>query len=135
MTSPVGSSRTEVLRVRATDDDIKKSYGSISRLYGSLEAIFEKGVRQKALEFLSVAPAEEVLEIGIGTGFSLVEIARSVGEEGKAYGLDISPQMLGIAKQRAMNAQLSNVTFVEGRAEDLQLPLREPFLSSPSPAR
>ena len=65
-------------------------------------------------------PGHRVVDVGTGTGAVALRMAPLV-TSGEVIGVDISPQMLGIAKQRAMNAQLSNVTFVEGRAEDLQL--------------
>jgi len=78
----------------------------MSKFYGLLEGEFEKGLRERGLELLSVKEGEAVLEIGIGTGFSLEEIARSVGAAGKAYGIDITPQMLRLAKKRLRKAEL-----------------------------
>ncbi len=68
----------------------------------------------------NLKPEHRVVDVGTGTGAVALRMAPLV-TSGEVVGVDISPQMLGIAKQRAMNAQLSNVTFVEGRAEDLQL--------------
>ena len=49
---------------------------------------------KKSLELLDIQEGEVVLEIGFGTGCSLVEIARSVGEKGKVYGLDVTFKMV-----------------------------------------
>jgi len=98
----------EILRVRATLENIKKSYAKISKLYPIAEGTFEKGLRARGLKLLSVQDGEEVLEIGVGTGFSLVEIAKAVGEKGKAYGLDITPQMLEITGERIGKTGLAN---------------------------
>jgi len=97
-----------ILRVQATLENIKKSYAKISKLYAIVEGTFEKGVRVRGLKLLSVREGEEVLEIGIGTGFSLVEIAKAVGEKGKAYGLDITPQMLEMTRERVEKTGLAN---------------------------
>ena len=59
-------------------------------------------------EFLSVKKGEVVLEIGVGTGFSFKEIARSVGTAGKAYGIDITPEMLRLAEKRLRKAELTD---------------------------
>ncbi len=95
-----------VLRVPATPEDIKKSYGVASKFYGLLEGKFEKEPRERGLELLSVKEGDIVLEIGVGTGFSLKEIARSIGAAGKAYGIDITPGMLRLTEKRLRKAAL-----------------------------
>jgi len=116
----MGNSQKEILRVRASSEDIKKSYGLLSRSYAILEGIFEKGLRQKGLQLLSVTPGEVVLEIGTGTGYSLKEIANSVGDSGKAYGIDITPQMLEITRKRLQKTGLiDRVELHEGDARSM----------------
>jgi len=101
-------------------EDIKKSYGVVSRFYAVAEGIFEKGLRQKGLQLLSVTPGEVVLEIGFGTGYSLKEIANSVGENGRAYGIDITPQMLEVTRKRLQKAGLMDrVELYEGDAKSM----------------
>ena len=69
------------------------------------------------MELLSVKEGEFVLEIGVGTGFSLKEIARSVGTAGRAYGIDITPQMLRLAEKRLRKEKLTDkVELHEGDA-------------------
>ncbi len=110
-------SQKKILRVSATPDDIRKSYGMLSKFYALLEGAFEQGIREKGLELLSVKEGESVLEIGIGTGCSLQEIARSVGTTGKAYGLDATPEMLRLTEKRLQKAKLANrVELHEGDA-------------------
>jgi len=116
----LSNSEKELLRVRASLEDIKKSYGLVSRFYAVGEGVFEKGFRRKGLQLLSVTPGEVVLEIGFGTGFSLKEMARSVGEKGKAYGIDITPQMLEITRKRLQKAGLMDrVELCEGDARSM----------------
>jgi len=115
-----GSDQGDILRVSATPEDIKKSYGVMSRLYSFFEGIFEKRLREKGLELLSVKEGEVALEIGIGTGFSLLKIARSVGKRGKAYGIDITPQMLKLTEKRLQRAGLvDRVELHEGDARTM----------------
>ncbi len=109
-----------MLRVPATPEDIKKSYEVISHFYSPWEGIFEEGVRKKGLELLSIKEGEVVLETGVGTGFSLKEIARLVGATGKAYGLDVSPQMLSLTEKRLRGAGLMDrVELNEGDARNM----------------
>jgi len=106
----------EILRVSATLEDIRKSYGVLSKFYGLLEK-FEKRPRERGLELLSVKEGDVVLEIGVGTGFSLKEIAKSVGAVGKAYGIDITPEMLRLTEKRLRKAGLMDrVELQEGDA-------------------
>lgn len=109
--------RRAILGVSATPEDIKKSYGAVSRFYSTLEGTFEKGARERGLELLSLQEGEVALEIGVGTGFSLKEIARSVGTAGKACGIDITPQMLRLTEKRLRKAELiDRVELTEGDA-------------------
>lgn len=109
--------RRAILRVSATPEDIRKSYGAVSRFYGALEGTFEKRAKERGLELLSLKEGEFVLEIGVGTGFALKEIARSVGTAGKAYGIDITPQMLRLTEKRLRKAELiDRVELIEGDA-------------------
>ena len=109
--------KRDILRAPATLQDIKKSYAVMSNFYGPLEGKFEKRLRERGLELLSVKEGEVVLEIGAGTGFALEEIARSVGAEGRAYGIDITPQMLRLAEKRLRKAGLMDrVELNEGDA-------------------
>lgn len=113
-------SQQKILRVSATPGDIKKSYGILSKFYALLEENFEKGTREKSLELLSVKEGESVLEIGIGTGCSLEEIAGSAGTTGKVYGLDATPEMLRLTEKRLQKANLANrVELLEGDARTM----------------
>ena len=114
------NNRGEILGVPVSSEDIKKSYGVMSQFYAVIEGIFEKGLRQKGLELLSVTPGEEVLEVGVGTGYSLMEIANSVGDSGQAYGIDITPQMLAITSRRLKKVGLMDrVELYEGDARSM----------------
>src|SRR4030042_2213894 len=107
----------EILRVPVRSEDMKKSYGVMSRFYALAEGIFEKGLRRKGLHLLSVTPSEVVLEVGAGTGYSLKEIANFVGEKGKAHGIDVAPQMLELTRKRLKKAGfMDRVELYEGDA-------------------
>jgi len=110
----------EIQRVPISPEDIKKGYGAVSRFYSAAEGIFEKGLRQRGLQLLSIAPGEVVLEVGVGTGYSLKEIANRVGQTGKAYGIDITPQMLQQTRGRLQKAGLTDkVVLYEGDVREM----------------
>jgi cyclopropane fatty-acyl-phospholipid synthase-like methyltransferase len=67
------------------------------------------------LEAAAPQPGEAVLDVGCGTGATLLRIAAAVGETGSALGCDISSSMLGLARQRIAAAGVRNVVLVQGR--------------------
>ncbi|HKE00119.1 MAG TPA: methyltransferase domain-containing protein, partial [Planctomycetota bacterium] len=60
---------------------------------------------------------ERVLDLGTGSGAVAVEVARRVGPSGSVTALDLSPEMLEVARQRIARDRLANVELHEGRAE------------------
>lgn len=120
----MANDRKEILRVRASTKEVRDSYAIISRLYAILEQRFEAGMRKRGLELLSIREGERVLEIGFGTGCSLVEIAESVGDSGRAYGIDLTPEMIALTARRVEKAGLQDrVALIEGDAK--YLPYRD----------
>jgi arsenite methyltransferase len=65
---------------------------------------------------------ETVLDLGSGGGIDVLLSARRVGATGKAYGLDMTPEMLELARRNAQQAGVSNVEFLAGHIEDIPLP-------------
>ena len=90
----------EILRVYRTKEQAKRTYDKISRIYDLITGPFERKFRDMGLNQLDVKEGETVLEIGFGTGHCLEEMAKRVGENGKAYGIDISSRMLDITRKR-----------------------------------
>ena len=82
-----------MLRVLQSKDETRAFYDKISNVYDLLAEHSEGPARQVGLDKLAVTQGEAVLEIGFGTGHCLVELAKAVGPEGKAYGLDLSEGM------------------------------------------
>jgi SAM-dependent methyltransferase len=70
----------------------------------------------------ALQPGQEVLDLGTGTGSLALIAASSVLPGGNVTAVDISPDMLALAQQRAASMGLSNVTFREGRAEEIPAP-------------
>ncbi|MBL8956343.1 MAG: methyltransferase domain-containing protein [Myxococcaceae bacterium] len=76
---------------------------------------------QEVIDALKLAPDAVVADIGSGTGYFAVRLARAV-PQGKVYGVDIEPAMTEYLAQRAEKTQLANVTAVTGSAGDTKLP-------------
>ena len=79
--------------------------------------IIDGVIRRAALR-----PAQQVLDLGTGTGSVAVKAASAIMPGGTVTAVDISPEMLGLARQRAASMSLSNITFLEGRAEEMPAP-------------
>jgi len=63
-----------------------------------------------------------VLDLGSGGGIDVLLSARRVGPTGKAYGLDMTDEMLALARQNAAEAGVTNVEFLKGQIEQIPLP-------------
>jgi SAM-dependent methyltransferase len=67
-------------------------------------------------------PGEVVLDLGSGGGIDVLLSARRVGPSGKAYGLDMTGEMLELARENQRKAGVENVEFLQGQIEDIPLP-------------
>ncbi|HEY2376044.1 MAG TPA: arsenite methyltransferase [Gemmatimonadaceae bacterium] len=65
---------------------------------------------------------EVALDLGSGGGIDVLLSARRVGPTGKAYGLDMTDDMLALARKNAADAGVTNVEFLRGRIEEIPLP-------------
>lgn len=70
----------------------------------------------------ALAPGEVVLDLGSGGGIDVLLSARRVGPTGKAYGLDMTDDMLALARKNAAEAGVTNVEFLKGQIEQVPLP-------------
>jgi ubiquinone/menaquinone biosynthesis C-methylase UbiE len=90
-----------VLRVLQTKEETKAFYNKIAKVYDVLAEHSEAPVRKAGLEMLNAQPGQNVLEIGFGTGHSLIEMAQAVGPSGKTFGIDLSDKMVEISQKLA----------------------------------
>lgn len=67
-------------------------------------------------------PGETVLDLGSGGGIDVLLSARRVGPTGKAYGLDMTDEMLALARENQRKAGVENVEFLRGEIENIPLP-------------
>jgi arsenite methyltransferase len=69
-----------------------------------------------------IKPGEVVLDLGSGGGIDVLLSARRVGPGGKAYGLDMTDEMLALAEANKRKAGVANVEFLKGEIESIPLP-------------
>jgi SAM-dependent methyltransferase len=74
------------------------------------------------LAMAELRPGERVLDLGCGGGIDVLLSARRVGPAGRAYGLDMTEEMLELARTNAGQAGVSNVEFIPGTIEAIPLP-------------
>ncbi|GLY29134.1 arsenite methyltransferase [Kineosporia sp. NBRC 101731] len=70
----------------------------------------------------SLAPGDRVLDLGSGGGIDVLLSARRVGPTGRAFGLDMTEEMLALARSNADRAGATNVEFLKGQIESVPLP-------------
>jgi ubiquinone/menaquinone biosynthesis C-methylase UbiE len=98
-----------------------RQYRSRARIYDFELALFEP-VRQRAIELLRLKKGDTVLDVGCGTGLSLVALEGLVGADGSIVGIEQSPEMLERARARASGNNWENITFVSSSVEEAAIP-------------
>jgi SAM-dependent methyltransferase len=98
-------------------------------LYGNAEknALPEKAVMASLgcgnpTALIDLKPGQTVLDLGSGGGIDVLLSAQRVGPSGKAYGLDMTDDMLALARENQRQAGVTNVEFLRGAIEDIPLP-------------
>jgi demethylmenaquinone methyltransferase/2-methoxy-6-polyprenyl-1,4-benzoquinol methylase len=78
-------------------------------------------IREGAIAKLGLRPGERVLDVACGTGLSLHALRHAVGPEGEVVGVDLSPEMMSLARQRVAEAGWNNVRLLESALESAEL--------------
>ena len=73
---------------------------------------------------VDLQPGQTVLDLGSGGGIDVLLSARRVGPAGKVFGLDMTEEMLALARENARKAGATNVEFLQGTIESIPLPDR-----------
>jgi ubiquinone/menaquinone biosynthesis C-methylase UbiE len=76
----------------------------------------------KLLELLAIKPGQVVADVGAGSGYHALRIAKTVGDKGRVYAVDIQEEMLAMIAERAKKSKLANVEGVLGKIDDPKLP-------------
>jgi ubiquinone/menaquinone biosynthesis C-methylase UbiE len=97
---------SQISRVTRSKEQARDAYNRISGLYDLLAGSSERKFIDAGLEMLDVKEGEAVLDIGFGTGYATLALARSVGDSGRVYGIDISEAMAERTRARLRKAGL-----------------------------
>ena len=89
-----------ISRATRSKNDTRVFYNRISRLFALSEGFYKRKHLKMGVERLSVSEGNVVLEIGVGTGDSVIEFAKIVGDSGRVYGVDISQGMLDTTRMK-----------------------------------
>ena len=100
--------RNQISRVTRSKESAKASYNRMSKWYDLIAGSSEWKFVEIGLGLLRAAEGENILEIGHGTGKSVLDIAGSVGESGQVYGIDLSEGMHTITSDRVEKAGFSS---------------------------
>ncbi|QDU98685.1 class I SAM-dependent methyltransferase [Lignipirellula cremea] len=88
-------------------------YDRIAHSYDALADSNEHRAREAGQAALALQPGEKVLEIGFGTGNSLIQLAEAVGETGSAHGIDISSGMRDVTQKKLEERGLTDRVSLE----------------------
>src|SRR5690242_8031636 len=111
----------------ATKAGGQQVWNETARDFSDVAAIAAPGgeiISERLIVLAHVNAGQRALDVATGAGDPALTAARIVGPSGSVVGIDHAPQMLEMARQRAAGAGLSNVTFLEGDAQALDLPPR-----------
>jgi len=98
----------QISRVDRTKKEARENYNRLSHWYDLIAGPSEKELRDAGIDLLNVQTGEKVLEIGFGTGNSLLSIGDSVGGNGSVFGVDLSDGMIRVANQKIESRPLSD---------------------------
>lgn len=102
-------------------DESRVQWDTISAAWMRWQATFEHGgapVTAQLMELSGVRPGHRILDVGTGLGEPALTVARAVGPTGSVVGIDVSPEMIKLARKRASG--LSNVKFLAADPEAVQ---------------
>ncbi len=85
-------------------------------------ARFTAGIRARAVARLGLQPGDTVLDVGSGTGLSIPLLEAGVGPQGRVIGVERSPSMMALSRERVHTAGWSNVELIEAEMEHAVLP-------------
>lgn len=80
------------------------------------------------IQYLDLKEGEKILDLGCGRGGETLEAAKHVGEDGFAWGLDLTPRMIELAQERAQQEHVGNVEFLVASMD--QIPLNDNSLDA-----
>lgn len=111
------------------ETNMDRSIGAFSNLYLEsevnglpMEAVAASAGCGNPTALAGLSTGEKVLDLGSGGGIDCFLAAKQVGPEGHVTGVDMTPDMLALARKNAERLNIKNVEFVEGYIEDIPVP-------------
>ena len=89
-----------------------------------LELALLEPLRRRAIALLALRPGEAVLDVGCGTGLSLGLLSQAICPTGRIIGIEQSPEMIELARQRVVQRQLPGVTLLNSPVEIAAIPVK-----------
>jgi len=108
--------------MRCCDPITKNLYGASERGELPEKAVLASLGCGNPTALIDLKPGETVLDLGSGGGIDVLLSAKRVGPTGKAYGLDMTDDMLALARENQRKAGATNVEFLKGEIENIPLP-------------
>src|SRR5271155_5164888 len=108
--------------LRCCDPITKDLYGDTEKSALPENAVLASLGCGNPTALIDLKPGETVLDLGSGGGIDVLLSARRVGPTGKAYGLDMTDDMLALARENQIQAGAINVEFLKGEIENIPLP-------------
>ena len=99
---------------------LKEVFKALAPTYDALA--FLQDTARRLIELADISEGNRVLDIATGTGIVALDCARIVGAGGRVVGIDLSSDMLAVARKKSAAAGLTNLEFREGDAEKLDFP-------------
>ncbi|MGA9761191.1 MAG: arsenite methyltransferase [Gaiellaceae bacterium] len=109
------------------EEDLSDVYGALRYSSGERDELPEAAVLASLgcgnpIAVADLHEGETVLDLGSGGGIDVILSARRVGQTGRAFGLDMTDEMLALAQRNAAQAGISNAIFLKGMIEQIPLP-------------
>lgn len=98
------------------------AYSEDARSYDRMTGAYQ-GFRRAIVDALPVRPGQVVLDVGSGSGLCFGLLLEKVGPEGSVVGIEESPEMVAVARERIEQEGWRNATVVQSRAEDAEIAL------------
>lgn len=108
----------KILAARVKKSDVSKIYRNKVSLYDYWGELTERTARQRCLKMAAIQDGEAILEVAVGTGLAFTEIIKS-NPSGRKEGIDLTPEMLAKAEQKAKRMGAQNYKLQVGDAYDL----------------
>jgi ubiquinone/menaquinone biosynthesis C-methylase UbiE len=106
-------------------DFVRRRYNRLAAFYSIFEWLWlPRGIRAATVERMALRPGARVLEVGCGTGRNIPALMEAIGASGHLFGVDLSDEMLTLAKELCARQGWQNVTLLLSDATAYCLPER-----------